>query len=307
MFYFKKTIKRKKYLKLIIITTAFIFLITIYLLLSPILFKNWLNYPSELRANIAFVKWQESFKADCYGACLVDRQVLKEIILSHYLKSDSDILVEELRKEFLNTLNDQYSLAIVQVIKEIGATLPDNWQNIIEKNISKQAKAYLITYFPDDFVDDNRLKEDLKENIKSDLVKIDDKLISISSLAIYQSREIKDFLIDIVISDYPLLLKKEALKNLASLNKEQLMLLGDNLVNNAFHLALNSQIVWLISEHYQLHPELSAKYLSLVYQKKDLDDFSRGFSALALNELLQANLKLPELSQAQWEKYYQYY
>ncbi len=302
MFYFPKLFKKQK-LKLIVISSISLFLIILFILLKGILFKDWLDYPSELRAKIAFSKWQASFNDDCYGQCLIDRQVLREIFLDFY-KSDKEMVLEILKNDFLESVNDDYSLAIIKTLKDLNYSLSNKWRQLEELNISLKAKQFLVKHYPADFKDNLDLKEKLEKKIDDNLVKLEDKLISLAILSIYDSN---DVYIAIILGNYPLSLKKTALKNISDLSEQELNILAEALINNNFDLSLSSNLVWLISDYYQKHPQLVSQYLSQVYQSKTLDVFARGYAALALNELLKANLRLPKVESLEWQEYYRYY
>ncbi len=303
MFYFQKLIKKKKRKNLISLCIAGCLFVCLFILFQPILFKSWLAYPSELRAKIAFLKWQASFQGDCYGQCLRDRQVLKEIFLRDYQANYASTL-KILKDEYLYTDNDNYSLAIVKVLSELSNFLPSDWLFLVETDISLNSKKYLMHYFPEAFQDNENLKELLKANLSNSLVSLDDKQISLAMLSIYSDSN--QYFLDVILGDYSLILKKEALRNVSNLSQDQLSSLGNSLLGQQFDVALNSHLVWLISDYYYIYPELSAQYLSLVYQSQSLDVFSRGFAALALNEVLQADLRVPDLDSTKWQEYYLY-
>ncbi len=79
----KKTLKDyfKKYKLYIYIFLASLLVFLIFILFKPIMFKSWLEYPLDLRAEIAFEYFKESFNEDCLGVCLEERQGLGKIII----------------------------------------------------------------------------------------------------------------------------------------------------------------------------------------------------------------------------------
>lgn len=304
MFYFKKKIKRRYKLIAIGIFIAFCFIIIF--LLKPILFKNWLDYPSELRAKIAFLKWQESFTYDCYGECLRDRQILKQIFLLHYDKNSLKF-IDQLYEEFLHSSNLDYSFEIINVLKEINFTLDNKWPDLIKANISSESKAYLLQNFPESFKDNLILKENLITNVYNHQLDNSVKSSNLLALSIFENERIRELYLEIILGQYALDLKIVALRKISHLNEEQLNRLSLALLNNSFGLPINSRLVWLISDYYQKYPSQVTEILFQVYSNDSLDVFSRGFSALALNNLLSENLKIPELDEQAWQQYYQYY
>lgn len=111
----------------------------------------------------------------------------------------------------------------------------------------------------------------------------------------------------------PLAVRLAALSSLASLaaaekaiDANQLAMLGGLALSPDSEAKLRQRLVLLLPDYYQAFPELIPEILEQVYFSESLaDDISRAFAADWLNRLsATSTYSLPQISEAQWQDYY---
>jgi hypothetical protein len=121
-----------------------------------------------------------------------------------------------------------------------------------------------------------------------------------------------DFLFSLLASERPLILKREVVRVLSSypakeklFQSDQLAELEEIIFSADSDPLLRSELVRLLSDYYWLFPELTERLLEECYNPANgLDNISRLYAADVLNSFRSASLSEPEVSEAEWEEYF---
>ncbi|MFA6995099.1 MAG: hypothetical protein WC249_01670 [Patescibacteria group bacterium] len=117
---------------------------------------------------------------------------------------------------------------------------------------------------------------------------------------------------DLLSGDYDLALKQAAIMSLSNYSDksqdfslDQLLMIKNLVLTPATDNRLRQALVLLLSDYYSIFPSESEEILREVYGTDISGDvISRAFAADVLNRHLTEDLVLPEISAAEWQKYY---
>lgn len=305
----------KKYRLYFIASFIVFFIFIIYLLFKPVLFKSWLNYPLDLRAEIAFEYFKESFNDDCFSTCLLEREKMAHIIIKAWQENE-DIWQKKIFQYLFESNNTQEKRALINMSLYIynNNEVPLFLENIIyDKRISYQTRHHIIRAYESSFYDNNELYLHLISQALNQEIEMAKRQSALLSTRAWNNKENIDLSFIILKSHEDYEIKKTAIDLINSwstsdikISQDELLLISDLISNEDYYDDLRVELIWLLSEYYSLYPEIVSDSLRLVYNNENLDNISRGFSAQALNFLNADNLKIPDISQEEWNTYYNY-
>ncbi len=303
----------RKYKIYIYLFIASLVIICIFSLLKPVLFKSWLKYPLQLRAEIAFDYFVESFNEECFGVCLKERQNLGMIIIKAW-QEDISYWQEKIFKYFNTIDNYQLKKSIVSLSLAVyeSNNIPNELRSIVyDNNYSYQIRHYIISAYNLSFIDDNNLYLDLISKVFDTSLTTDKRQSALLATRGFVNNNNLQIPFHILTSNEGRDLKKTALELINSwskseliLSKEDISLINQLINDNSLSSDLEVKLIWLLSEYYYIYPDLINDYLQIIYNNESLKNISRGFSAKALNYINGDNLEIPDISQDEWERYY---
>jgi len=121
-----------------------------------------------------------------------------------------------------------------------------------------------------------------------------------------------DFLFSLLAGERPLALKRELVRALSSypakeklFQSDQLAQLEEIIFSVESDALYRSELIRLLSDYYWLFPEPTGRLLEECYNPANgLDNISRLYAADILNSFRLETLIEPEVSEAEWEKYF---
>lgn len=303
----------KKYRLYLLIFSILSFFLVVFLLLRPVIFKSWLDYPLELKAEIAYDYYLESFNQPCFSACLNERLKLSKIVVKAW-ENDKNYWDKKITDSIKLSNNLEKKKALVDLSLNIYSQnyiLADLRNIISDINYSYQIRHYIVKNYHLSFQSDNDLYLNLLAQVIDTSLSLEKRRSALLAVYPWPSRDSLNFCLHILDSHKEEKLKKTALELINSWNKEavtfkeeDIEFLSNLVLSVNLSKSLSVEIVWLISEYYYQFPSLVESSLLSIYQKKDLDNISQAFSAKALNQLTSSNLEIPEISQKEWDNYY---
>jgi hypothetical protein len=238
---------------------------------------------SEAEVNLLILKEGIENNKICHEDCLLIRRQQEALIISALSKSEKALL-ERLEQYWLDPL----------VSFDFKFELINLWS--LNNNLE------IVPQYFYDYLD----QEDGD-------VKLQTKIIS-SFLAPDRDKSWLPYYFSLLSSGRDKSLKKEALGAISSRSDKQdiftlkqLELLKALVINNETPIEIKADLVLLISEYYIFFPEEARTVLMDIYKNTKLDNITRAFAADILNQN-NSELKLltPFISEAEWEKYYNY-
>lgn len=271
---FKHFSKRRKFF--FIVLMGFV-LIGIYLFLAFILI-------SSARLELANLKKEMIKVGPCHEECLRLRLLSEEKIASS-LKNDKK-LRDDLKNYFFENGDDNlaFKKEILKIIAlAYGANNPPDFiiDYLIDKNGDASLRAEIISLFlaktnEPEFVEyyfailDSEEKIEIKEAAVNALSNLADKQ------TIFQAQQI------------------EVIKNL---------ILSDNSDSNKTTLHLKANFLFLLSDYFPLFPQETKLSLTTIYASVQ-EPILKALAAETLNNFGFSEFKAPEISEAEWEKYF---
>jgi hypothetical protein len=293
-----------------------LFLFIFFIIFRPVLFKSWLNYPLDLKAEIAFDYYKTSFKDKCLGTCLKEREMLAKIISLAWQKR-TDYWQEKIFSHLINSQNIDEQKALVNLSLEVYQKndIPISLKNIVfSHNFSYEIRHHIIKAYDKYFLSDNDLYLSLISEALDSHIELKQRQSALLATKVWQNKDNYQLSLNILASQESIALKESALDLINSwsireiiLNEEDILLITQLANDESLLTELRVRLVWLLSEYSFLYSNLVIESLEEIYNNKNLDKISRGFSAKALNHLGVKNLEIPEISQSEWDAYYQVY
>lgn len=305
--------KYKLYFIFFLITLS---LFLLFLVFRPVLFKSWLDYPLELKAEIAFKYYQTSFDDKCFGICLEEREKMGKIIILAWQK-DPNYWEEKIFSYLINSKNTDEKKALVNLSLRVyqNKNIPLTLKKIAySHNFSYQIRHHIIKAYNQYFITDNDLYLNLISEVLDSDLNIKQRQSALLATRVWRSENNYQFSLYILASQEGKALKESALDLINSWSGREMQIKEDDILlirqlasDENFFNELRVRLVWLLSEYYYLYADLVIESLEMIYNNENLDNISRGFSAKALNQLKAKNLKIPKISQSEWDAYYQTY
>ena len=284
--------------------------IVLVILFLPIFRSSWLLYPESLRARIAIRKLSSSNETAfyCREDCAAERLVYKNIITSA-LKSDN--------------LNPDLETAITseKILPEIRRVFIEIWQSSGQEPSEKINQYYLDP--KKNFLVRAELARAWPQLANSSFnaeiigqyraAKTDEEKITMLNLLYGRSDPSTLSVIwGLILNDASDELKSKAWFLLSNIeNKAEVFALGDLekirtvLESGEYPHRLKDQAILILADYYPLYPEASGALLKDVVNRPIyFDDYQRTFAIDILNRNSQPKLASPQLSQADWDEYF---
>ncbi len=306
----------KKYRLYFVISMVIIFLSSLFLLLKPIMVSSWLKYPLELKAEIAFDYFTNSFKAPCRSSCLTQRQEMRSILEKAWRNDKNywdDKVISYLKAS--NNLNEKKALIDLSLNVYDTSNIPLALKAIISsENYSYEISNYIIRSYDQSFVSDNDLYFNLISQVISEDLSLKQRQSALLATYPFSRRENLLFCLSILNSSESLTLKETALELINSWSRDKVLMkevdieiLASIALEKKLSSKLRSKIIWLISDYYNLYRERVIFSLTEIYEHENLDNISRAFAGKAINKLNASNLEIPFVSSKDWDEYYNNY
>ncbi len=311
---FKDYFKQYKLPLFLFLLSLFLFLI--FLAFRPVLFKTWLNYPLELKAEIAFDYYIESFNESCLGTCLEERQILGKIIVLAW-HENTKYWEEKIFSYLLISNNLEEKKALVSLSLNIYSRddIPLILKNIVySESFSFEIRHYIILAYNPSFITDKDLYLYLIAKALNNDLLIKERQSALLATRGWKSEGNFQIFLQILASQEENVLKESVIDLInswsirdISLKEEDVLFISQLASDESFSSNLRPKLIWLLSEYYYLFPDIITNALENIYNNNSLDNISRGFSAKALNYLNAEDLEIPEISQNEWDIYYHTY
>ncbi len=234
----------------------------------------------------------------CHEDCLSFRRAAAQEVIGNLASNPSYRLKNLLRSYFLDEgLETGFRVELIRILSSAYADNPPPYIREYLSNTSGRAelRAGIISYFsPEALSSDKKAPPGSKQTGN-------------------------DFYLSLLTSGEDPLVKEAAVQVLSShgagsggdngrvsaLSLKQLGDIAGLALDPSTDNHLRSSLVLLLADHYLSFPEEVGKDLQEIYSDKTGgDDISRAFAADTLNNLAGRKLPLPEISAAQWERYY---
>ncbi len=266
-------------------------------------------------SQIALAELEKSYTTEkiCHEECYLWRQGKESLIVSNLINKRSDT-EKELYKYWISENTDlDFKKEVVRLnfLAYGKGGVPEYLKRYInDENYESSLATLIISLFDLDL---------------SDLTSLDFALNNKFSLATSSAEKIETLKVkaslgnDLEIDTYFSLLntsgendvKRELIKNISSIREKnnfytlsQLEIIKSIILNPETDIRVRQDLVLLIGDYYLIYPEESATLWFEIYNNEALDNISRLFSADSLNHLKKLNLSLPEVSEIDWEAYY---
>lgn len=287
-----------------------IFLIVIFLF-SPIFHANWLAYPQSLKARIALKMFLKTFDKNsyCREKCATARLFYSNII-SRALDSKDNNYVDLVEKEILKPETPvEASLNLLKLCKDGQIAVTDNIKNFYtDNNNDFKLRAELANTWPE-ISSASFISEIIGRYKRSDSVL--EKISLLDLLNDSSDNLVSSLFWEIILGNEGADLKAKALYLLSNAPRKDLIYQVSDL--DSLQLVLEDQgcperlkdsVIWLINEYYSYFPNESQDLLLKVANGENFDNYQKTFAINILNKQNSTNFKMPELSQADWDSYY---
>ncbi len=271
------------------------------------------------RSVIALGALEESYRQEkiCHEECSAWRQTQENLIIAD-LKSDSGKKKKKLAERILSYWQSEagdleFKKELVRIVfLAYGKENPPEYLSdyLVDSRAEQSLVREIISRFNIKKTNQLNLKSALLNKIKN-AASSQEKTEALKTLGELKDDQEIDNYFFVLISGGSLELRREAIKNIGAVRDKksfftipQLAAISDLILEPETELALRQELVFLLGDYYLVFPIETEKVWRSVYEKKELDDISRAFSADSLNHLAGANLALPEISPDEWENYY---
>jgi len=290
---------------------ALVFFSIILALLLPYIFRPWTSYPEELKAEIAWRKFEASFSGICRESCLTARQSYAGIWRPIYRKKP-ELALANFKKVFTGNQAELQAALIKIMAADYGSlNLPPLLAEVLmSEHSSLENKRLIVSFFSQSVNDPNWLAI-LRAQVLDEELGLADRVYALSLLSAFPELE------NII------LLKKLLLTNLA----DELMKMAFNvgstwpdgalswseseldrlmkLIEQADEGPARWRRIWLLSEKDSGGQISRRERLELLANNEALDNISRGLAADSLLNEFKIEINTPEPSASQWQKFYE--
>lgn len=299
----------KKYLAVII---GFSCLLCLFIVLSPYIFRPWTKYPSELKAEIAWQKFTNSFTGSCRESCLASRQSYASVWRPIYLEQ-AELRTEKLTEVFSGD-NSELQKAMIKIMAaDLGSdTLPPIFAKLLmDDSVSDENKRLIVVFFPTAF-DDPAWLEQIRGKISDSSLRPAERAYALSLLASYPQPDNTNFLKRIILRETNEEILEAAFK-VASTWPNGALNFSEEELNSLKRVIIATPLkklrwrrIWLISE-LDSGSSISRKVrLKELAEKSNLDNISRGLAAEALRLEFSLEINTPEPTAPEWQELYEY-
>lgn len=292
-------------------STSISLLIILLILLLPILHSSWLFYPESLKIRIALKKFINSFEEYkyCREDCAAVRSFYADIIKKTLESNDisySTLVQEEILNSNISTETRSELLKIYKTNTFSAPTEIKNFYTDSKNNF--MIRAALVEAWPE--LNNNSFISEIIGRYKNS-ASVKERLELLELLDENDSDLTISLLWEIILNSDGSDLKRKAFLLLSNIDRKDLAYKMEDLDSirlilndNNYELRLKDLAIWLLNDYYQYFPAQSENILLSVVSGRQFDDYQKTFAINILNYQKSANLKLPELSQADWNSYY---
>lgn len=282
----------------------------VFILLSPLLHTSWLAYPESLKDKIALKKFVSFFKAVgyCREDCAAARSFYAEII-AKALNSDSNYYLT-VEKEIINpdTL-DEARLALLKLCRTNNSPVSVDIKSFYADSKNDfMIRAELAKTWPE--ISSISLVSEIIGRYKNSS-SVTEKLALLDLLNRRSDELVISLLWGVISGNDGNDLKQKAFSLLSNVERKDLVYKITDLDNlqailddNSYPARLKDLAIWLLNDYYPYFSGPSENILFKIAGSERFDNYQKTFAINILNHQKPANLKLPELSLADWNSYY---
>lgn len=289
---------------------ASIFVLVLFIFLSPYIFRPWTKYPDKLRAEIAWRNFENTFSYDCREECLSKRQFYASIWRPIY-DNRPELFTEFFNETFLGD-NDELQAALIKIMsasENREALVPVLAKVISSNQASLENKRLIVNFFPEYFNDEIWLEQLRAQLLNEDLL-IADRIYALKLLKAFPDQSNALSLKKIILTNV-----SEELLSLACQQANQwptdLFSWSDNDLEQLTKLILYSKAsplawrrLWLLGD-IQNNSSKVSELLQILADNKNLDSISRGIAADALKENFSIDINTPDPTATEWQLFYE--
>lgn len=289
---------------------ALFFVLLIFSLLAPYLFRPWTRYPEKLRAEIAWRHFRVSFQSSCREDCLAQRQAYAAIWRPFYQRNP-ELAAAKFRAVFASSESDLQAALIKIMAADYGSeALPPLLATVIaDPEASPENKRLIVNFFPQAFTDPVWFKQLQAQALDSSLA-VEERIYALRLLAPFFEPDNFIFFKKIVLTLESPLILETAFNALGAWPQEksawsqaEILALAD-LIPRTGEVASRARRLWFLAEVGQVYPETLKEILLYLSNNGGLDLITRGLAAEALKNIFKIELKLPAPTAAEWQEFY---
>lgn len=288
-----------------------IFVLLIFILLAPYVFRPWTKYPDELKADIAWRQFQATFNSSCRESCLASRQTYADI-WRPYFKRRAEVAAVQYELAFRDGKEDLQSALIKIMAADYGrASLPPVLAEFIaQPDASGEIKRQIVISFPEAFADEDWLRN-LRLVVTDERAASEERVYALKLLFAYPDAASSGLVKEILMRDNMGSLTSVALQVASSWPENTIRFATDDLITLE-HLiyaendkAIRWQRLWYLVEAANGKDEILRGLLSNIAKNAQLDVITRGLAADTLRVKFEIEIMTPEPTSADWQEYYE--
>lgn len=288
-----------------------VFILLIFCLLAPCLFRSWTHYPEALRAEIAWRRFRSSFTDNCREDCLAARQSYAAIWRPFYQKNPDAAEINF--QEVFKTGKPELQAALIKIMaadNDKNKLPPILAELIADPQTSLENKRLIVNFFPEAFKDEVWLKQVRSQAVSADTAAAD-RLYALRLLAAFPDAETVALVKNLILEHEDAEFLETALNVAAGWPR------GTIIWSDADLAALSALIIrepvgsgrwrrlWLLVEAGSDRPEKLRSLLTELAGRQDLDKISRGLAADALRTKFNFDINPPAPSAQEWQEFYE--
>lgn len=287
------------------------FVLLIFCLLAPYLFRPWVRYPEKLRAEIAWRYFRASFQNSCREDCLAQRQAYAAI-WRPFFQANPELAASKFQTVFTSSESDLQAALIKIMAADYGSeSLPPLLGTVIaDPEASAENKRLIVNFFPQAFTDPFWFKQ-LQTQASNPSLAEEERVYALRLLTPFSDSDNFVFFKKIVLTlESPVILETAfmALGNWpqgkGAWSQEEILSLAD-LIPKTGEVVSRARRLWFLSEVGKVHPETLKEILLFLSNNENLDLITRGLAAEALKNNFNIELKLATPTAAEWQEFYE--
>lgn len=283
----------------------------IFLLLTPYLFRTWVNYPPMLRAEIAWRRFCASFQGSCREDCVASRQAYAAIWRSVY-RDHPEKLEEKMRTVFAGE-NSELQASLIKIMaadSSQGALPPILAELIADQQTSAENKRLIVAFFAAAFQDEDWLAQ-IRHQVRLVDLTLEERLYALRLLAAFPNEQNGLLVKELILVANNEDLSREAFKlafnwppQTIKWSEADLSRLGI-LIKQEKTLAQRWRYLWLLGDQAAVLSDNTRLLLVDLINEATLDAISRSLAAETLNLVFGVDIKAPDPSVQDWQEFYE--
>lgn len=286
--------------------------VLLLMMFIPVFRSSWLYYPDSLRVRIAIKKLAASSETAmyCREDCSAKRLLYKNIISSSLVREKEKLLPDLENVIVSNKTLEEIRTLVIKIWQESGQEPSQKLKDFYNNPTNPiSLRAQLAAAWPD--IAGPSFYSEIIGNFKT--ASSDKEKEANLSLLVGRSDPIVLKLIwEIILGDYPDILKTKAWFLLANIDNKKLAYQMSDLDNlravlesGDYPHRLKDPAILVLSDYYLYYPELSeALLVDVINRTKYFDAYQRSFAIDILNKYRVVKIPGPQLSQADWDIYF---